>query len=64
MGQSTPINKQRSSIPRVLCPHCGQSMRLAEIDPGPDGEDVLRFDCTCTFEYRMARNVRDQHSPM
>jgi hypothetical protein len=54
MGQSTPINKLHSSIPRVLCPRCGNQMRLAEINPGTDGaEQVMRFDCDCDLEYRM-----------
>ena len=60
MGQSTPINKHQSPIPHVLCPHCGQSMRLAEVDTGSDGEEVLRFDCTCKFEYRISRPVQEE----
>lgn len=60
MGQSTPINKH-PSIPRVLCPHCGTVMRLAEINPGNDNnEQVMRFDCDCNFEYRMSRVVWDE----
>jgi hypothetical protein len=35
-------------------------MRLAEVDPGENGQELLRFDCTCDFEYRMSRTVHDE----
>lgn len=61
MGQSTPIYKQHPSIPRVMCPRCGTLMRLAEVEPGDkDGHDVMKFDCDCSFEYRMSGNVLDE----
>jgi hypothetical protein len=62
MGQSTPINKH-PSIPHVLCPRCGKHMRLAEIDPGSKaGEEIMKFDCECAFEFKMSRAVKESLS--
>jgi len=44
-------------IPRVLCPRCGTNMRLAEVDADHRGATILRFDCRCSFEYRMSARV-------
>ena len=44
-----PPEPQHSAIPRVRCPECGQRMRLAYVEPGPDerrSADAFTFICT------------------
>jgi hypothetical protein len=61
--ESVEMTKQQTeldpTIPRIMCPRCGTHMRLAEIEPGAHGEETMRFECTCSFEYRMSRKVRE-----
>jgi RNase P subunit RPR2 len=47
-------------VPRVLCPRCGTSMRLAQARVGSHGDETLIFDCVCPFEYRMSPRARDE----
>jgi RNase P subunit RPR2 len=54
-------SKLHSAIPRVTCPRCGTTMRLAEIEPEDIGRgEVTVFDCDCGFEYRMSASVREE----
>jgi len=66
MAKITPMDSKvletPSAIPRVMCPRCGTSLRLAEIDPADRGGMVLRFECTCGFDYRMSNTARGEHS--
>ena len=44
-------------IPTVLCPECGQHMRLSEISIDPAFEDTTRYICACGFEYEQSALV-------
>lgn len=49
------------AIPRVLCPSCGEVMRLSRIDPTPGGPaagETTTFECTCGDDYR--RTIRER----
>jgi len=49
------------AIPRVLCPSCGEVMRLSRIDPMPSGHaagETTTFECTCGDDYR--RTIRER----
>lgn len=53
--------KLHPAIPRVTCPRCGTTMRLAGIEPDDIGRgEVTVFDCDCGFEYRMSASVREE----
>ncbi|MDI3470618.1 MAG: hypothetical protein OJF62_002681 [Pseudolabrys sp.] len=53
--------KLHPAIPRVICPRCGTTMRLAGIEPDDIGRgEVTVFDCDCGFEYRMSASVREE----
>jgi hypothetical protein len=47
--------RMHPSIPRVLCPSCGELMRLSRIDPSPSsgrrGATTI-FECSCGDDYR------------
>lgn len=47
------------SIPRILCPRCATKMRLAQVGPTVDRGEVMKFDCSCGFEYEMAAKARN-----
>jgi len=43
------------AIPRVLCPDCGNIMRLVRVEPDPTTErraERTTFECDCGFDYR------------
>jgi hypothetical protein len=42
------------AIPRVLCPSCGRMMRLAQVGPDVTGQEQMKFDCACGFEYQLS----------
>jgi hypothetical protein len=43
-----------NDIPRVLCPACGEDMKLKSIVPDDDRKTALHFCCECGFAYRMS----------
>ena len=46
------------SIPRVLCPRCGEHMRLAIVDVKSEDRATLKYDCGCGFTYNMSGKAR------
>jgi len=50
------------AIPRVLCPQCGEQMRLAKAETAAHENDKLMFECVCGFEYQMAGNTKNGQS--
>jgi predicted RNA-binding Zn-ribbon protein involved in translation (DUF1610 family) len=46
------------SIPRVLCPRCGEHMRLAIVDAQAEDHATLKYDCGCGFTYQMSARAR------
>jgi predicted RNA-binding Zn-ribbon protein involved in translation (DUF1610 family) len=46
------------SIPRVLCPRCGEHMRLATVDAKAKDHATLKYDCGCGFTYNMSAKAR------
>lgn len=46
------------SIPRVLCPRCGERMRLAAVDAKAHDHATLKYDCGCGFTYNMSARAR------
>lgn len=50
------------AIPRVLCPRCASTMRLAEVTSEEDRER-MKFDCACGFEYQMSSRVQSERRP-
>ena len=54
-------NKLHLAIPRVLCPSCGELMRLSRIDPSNDGGrrgQTTTFECSCGDDYRQTIRER------
>jgi RNase P subunit RPR2 len=53
--------KLHLAIPRVLCPSCGDLMRLSRIDPSCDGSrrgQTTIFECSCGDDYRQTIHER------
>jgi RNase P subunit RPR2 len=53
--------KLHLAIPRVLCPSCGELMRLSRIDPSCDGGrkgQTTIFECSCGDDYRQTIRER------
>jgi predicted RNA-binding Zn-ribbon protein involved in translation (DUF1610 family) len=49
-----------NDIPRVLCPACGEHMKLRSIVPDDDKKTAMHFKCECGFTYRMsARQIAE-----
>lgn len=47
------------AIPRISCPKCGNTMRLAKIEPEPHGHgEMMTFDCQCGFTYTQSERTR------
>jgi RNase P subunit RPR2 len=49
------------AIPRVLCPSCGEMMRLSRIDPWPNNSrkgETTTFECSCGDDYRQTIHER------
>lgn len=49
------------AIPRVLCPSCGDVMRLSRIDPSPRNSapaQTTTFECSCGDDYRQTIRER------
>ncbi len=49
------LRETNPSIPTVLCPMCGDHMRLATCEP-TEREDRYRmtFDCVCDFKFQVS----------
>jgi lysyl-tRNA synthetase class I len=45
-------------VPKITCPGCGKSLRLARVEQALDELARLMFDCDCGFEYRMSERAR------
>jgi RNase P subunit RPR2 len=45
-------------IPRVLCPSCGEIMRLSRIHPDGNNKSEMLFVCDCGFNYRMSTRAQ------
>lgn len=45
------------AIPRVLCPSCGEMMRLCRVDDSHRGETMM-FECSCGDDYRQTIRER------
>jgi hypothetical protein len=59
-ARSAP-NTLHLAIPRVLCPSCGELMRLSRIDPACDGSrrgQTTIFECSCGDDYRQTIHER------
>ena len=53
--QASAPDPLHNSIPRVLCPECGNGMRLAKIEPTEYAhEENTTFECNCGFSYTCA----------
>jgi len=46
------------AVPRVVCPRCGDLMRLAQTSTETDKPDLMDFDCECGFEYQLREGKR------
>lgn len=55
-----PSHTMHPAIPRVLCPRCGNLMRLAEVSAQIDKPSTMEFDCECDFKYHMSSNANDE----
>jgi hypothetical protein len=47
----------KSSLPIILCPMCGNKMRLSVIMPEDHHRERMTFDCECGFDYRQSMAV-------
>ena len=47
-------------IPRVLCPCCGDIMRLGRVGPRWDDTEVMQFNCECGFDYEMSARAKSE----
>lgn len=60
-ARSRPMSNLHPAIPRVLCPSCGDMMRLSRIDPSPNdsraGQTTI-FECSCGDDYRQTIHER------
>jgi len=54
----TSSDELHPSIPRVLCPRCGEHMRLAIVDAKAEDHATLKYDCGCGFTYNMSAKAR------
>jgi len=51
---------QHPAVPRIVCPRCGDLMRLAQTSAEMDKPDIMDFDCECGFEYQMSAKANDE----
>lgn len=54
-----PKSRQRrlAGLPTIMCPVCGEHMRLSTIIPEEDNRQRMTFVCDCGFEYRQSEAV-------
>ena len=45
-------------VPRVLCPSCGEAMKLRHLVPDDDRKSAMHFACDCGFTYSMSAKAK------
>jgi len=52
----------KSAIPVVVCPVCGNNMRLSVIEPDVPQHERMTFTCDCGFNYRQSHTVGSERA--
>ena len=57
---ASAVTSLHPSIPRIDCPQCGRTMRLAISEPelNDDHTDRFTFECLCGFTYHQSERAR------
>jgi len=57
MANSDQSTAGRPGVPTVLCPACGQHMRLVTVIPEDGRRERMNYRCDCGFDYSQSLTV-------